>query len=140
MDVARADVSEGADSLLTYKGSPHGTTGLPELPVTTIKYNTANQPEQIEETFGSGAEAKTRPKKTSFDPAGRPEATEETSSIDAALPKLLEQENKVTKQGRGWRPKGLEGRFGNRPKYRDRYSDRRALTRDWGSGRGPRDQ
>jgi streptogramin lyase len=68
-----------------------GISGLPQLPVTTIRYNIANQPEQIEETFGSGAEAKTRTKKTTYDPAGRAEATEEMSSINAALPKLVEK-------------------------------------------------
>jgi YD repeat-containing protein len=69
---------------------PH-TSELPELPVTTTQYNMWNQPEVVEETFGSGAEAKTRTKRTTYDAADRPETTEETSSIDLALPKVTDK-------------------------------------------------
>ena len=64
-----------------------GTSGLPELPISTIEYNTWNQPETVEETFGTGAEAKTRKKRTMYDAAGRPTSTEETSTVDTAFPR-----------------------------------------------------
>jgi streptogramin lyase len=63
-----------------------GTSGLPALPVSTIEYNMWDEPEKTEEKFGSGAEAKIRIKKTTYDAAGRPLTSEETSSIDTALP------------------------------------------------------
>lgn len=69
---------------------PH-TSELPELPVTAIEYNMWNQPEVVEEAFGSGAEAKTRTKKTIYDTADRPEVTEETSSVDLPLPKVKDK-------------------------------------------------
>ncbi len=73
-----------------------GVKGLPELPVTRISYNMWNQPERTEETFGSGAEAKVRTKKTTYDKAGRPLTSEETSSIDKALPKVTDKYNKTS--------------------------------------------
>lgn len=55
-----------------------------------------DQVEKTEETFGSGTEAKTRIKKTSFDTAGRPTVSEETSSIDTPFPEIVDAYNKET--------------------------------------------
>ncbi len=67
-------------------------TGGLSLPVTTISYNMWNQPEKIEEAFGSTKRAK----KTTFDGAGRPLTTEETSSIDEPLPAVTDAYNSET--------------------------------------------
>jgi tripartite motif-containing protein 71 len=69
--------------------------GMPNLPITHIEYNTWEQPETITETFGTGSSKVERKKKTSFDEAGRPLSTEETSSIDQALPKITDTYNKT---------------------------------------------
>ncbi len=73
-----------------------GVKGLPELPVTTIRYNMWDQPEKTEETFGSGTEAKIRTKKTTYDTIGRPLTSEETSSIDKEIPKVTDKYNKTS--------------------------------------------
>ena len=73
-----------------------GTSGLPELPVSTVEYDMWDEPEKTEEKFGSGAEAKIRIKKTTYDPAGRPLTNEETSSIDTALPATTNKYNTET--------------------------------------------
>ncbi len=62
------------------------------LPVTTTTYNMWDQPEKIEESFNSTK----RTKKTTFDNAGRPLTTEETSSIDEPLPTVTDTYNKET--------------------------------------------
>jgi YD repeat-containing protein len=59
------------------------------LPVTTVEYNMWDQPETIEEAFGSVI----RTKKTEFDKAGRPTTIHETSSIDTKLPKVTDTYN-----------------------------------------------
>ena len=66
-----------------------GVSGLPELPVTTIYYNLWDQPEKTEEAFGSTV----RTKKTTYDPAGRPLSSEETSSTGIALPTVTDTYN-----------------------------------------------
>ncbi len=66
-----------------------GTNGLPELPTKTVTYNMWDQAETITETFGSI----TRTRKTTFDSAGRPLTTEETSSNDTSLPKVTDKYN-----------------------------------------------
>ena len=66
-----------------------GASGLPELPVTTISYNIWDQPEKTEEAFGSTI----RTKKTTYDPAGRPLTSEETSSTGIALPTVTDTYN-----------------------------------------------
>jgi tripartite motif-containing protein 71 len=58
--------------------------GMPALPETTISYSMWNQPEIVEEKFGTVL----RKKKTTFDEAGRPLTTEETSTVDEPLPKV----------------------------------------------------
>ena len=70
-----------------------GVSG-PELPVTTTKYNIWDQPETIEEAFGTTI----RTKKTTYDAAGRPLTTEETSSpaTDKELPKVSDKYNTTT--------------------------------------------
>ncbi|HEY4811466.1 MAG TPA: SMP-30/gluconolactonase/LRE family protein [Solirubrobacteraceae bacterium] len=67
-------------------------TEPPNLPVVTITYNLWDQPETVEEAFGSTI----RTKKTTFEPSGRPEATETKSSIDTALPKITDKYNTLT--------------------------------------------
>jgi streptogramin lyase len=73
-----------------------GVSGRPEIPVTKIAYNIWDQPETIEETFGSGTEAKKRTKKTTYEGAGRPVSSEVTSTIDEELPKVTDRYNKAT--------------------------------------------
>jgi YD repeat-containing protein len=81
---------------IEWAGLPCETTpvdqpgGEPQLPVTKSTYNLWDQPEATTETFG----AVERLKKTEFDKAGRPVATEETSSADTALPKITDKYNK----------------------------------------------
>jgi YD repeat-containing protein len=74
-----------------------GVSGLPELPVTTVTaYNTWNQPEVVTEVFGSGEHKVERTKKTTFDGAGRPLSSEQTSSIGASLGKVTYKYNSET--------------------------------------------
>ncbi len=47
-------------------------------------------------TFGTGASKVERKKKTNFDTAGRPLSTEETSSVDQALPKITDTYSKTS--------------------------------------------
>jgi YD repeat-containing protein len=63
--------------------------GTSNLPVTTILYNMWDQAETVTEKFGSV----TRTKKTTFDGAERPLTSEETSSIDTALPTVIDKYN-----------------------------------------------
>ncbi len=72
--------------------------GLPKLPATTTTYNIWGEPETIEETFGSGAEAKKRTTKDEYDTAGRLKTSEETSTAttettDRALPAVTDEYN-----------------------------------------------
>ncbi len=80
-------------------------TGVsPELPVKTIAYNMWDQAEKMTETFGSGEHKVERKKKTTFDSAGRPMTTEETSLLaaesseepDKSLPKVTDEYNAET--------------------------------------------
>jgi YD repeat-containing protein len=80
----------------TEPAAQSGVSGLPELPVTKISYNIWDQPETTEETFGTGAEAKTRTKKTTYESSGRALSTEVTSTIDQELPKVSEKYNTST--------------------------------------------
>ncbi len=58
------------------------TSGLPNLPVTTVKtYNMWDEPETVTEEFGST----TRTKKTEYDSAGRPISNEITAGIDTPV-------------------------------------------------------
>ena len=74
------------------------TDGLPELPVKTIAYNMWDQAEKTTEKFGSGEHKVERTKKTTYDSAGRPLTTEETSSpaTDKSLPKVTDEYNSET--------------------------------------------
>ncbi len=72
-------------------GQPE-TSGLPSLPVTDITYNMWEQAETIVETFGSTV----RTRKNTFDGAGRPLTSEETSTVDKALPKVTHEYNEKT--------------------------------------------
>lgn len=73
-------------------------SGLPELPVTTMTYNTWDEIEKTEEAFGTGAKAVTRTKAQTYDPAGRALTSEETASpaTDTSLPKVTNEYNSTT--------------------------------------------
>jgi DNA-binding beta-propeller fold protein YncE len=64
-----------------------GTSGLPELPITTVTYNLWDEVEKTEEAFGSTK----RTKAQTYDPAGRALTSEETSTVDTALPKVTNE-------------------------------------------------
>ncbi|MHB8242103.1 MAG: DUF6531 domain-containing protein [Solirubrobacteraceae bacterium] len=66
--------------------------GLPQLPISTTSYNMWNQIEKITEKFG----ATERKKTTTFDEAGRPLETIETSSSGQPLPKITDKYNEHT--------------------------------------------
>ena len=75
--------------------------GLPKLPVRTSTYNMWDEPEKIEETFGSGTGAKKRTTKDGYDAAGRLTSGEETSTAttettEIALPKVTNVYNEHT--------------------------------------------
>ena len=69
-----------------------GTGGLPELPITTVTYNLWDEVEKTEEKFGST----TRTKGQTYDAAGRALTSEETSTVDTALPKVTNKYNEAT--------------------------------------------
>jgi tripartite motif-containing protein 71 len=70
-----------------------GVSGLPELPVTnTISYNMWDEALETTEKFGST----TRKKVQTYDAAGRALTSEETSTIDTALPKVTNEYNAET--------------------------------------------
>jgi hypothetical protein len=76
-----------------------GVSGMPELPVTTISYNMWDQPEKLEEAFGT----RIRTKKTTFNAAGGALTSEVTASPanekelpDRELPKVTNTYNKAT--------------------------------------------
>ncbi len=66
--------------------------GMPNLAVTNITYNMWEQPEIITEHFGTTE----RKKETTFDEAGRPLKTTETSSNDQPLPAVTDSYNEHT--------------------------------------------
>jgi sugar lactone lactonase YvrE len=81
----------------TMPAAQPAVSGLPERPVTKVSYNMWDQPEKIEETFGSGAEAKTRTKKTTYEESsGRPLTSEVTASIDKTVPKITDKYNETS--------------------------------------------
>jgi DNA-binding beta-propeller fold protein YncE len=70
-----------------------GVSGLPELPVTTIaSYNMWDEVLETAEKFGSTS----RKKIQTYDAAGRALTSEETSTIDTALPKVTNEYNAET--------------------------------------------
>jgi YD repeat-containing protein len=70
-------------------------SGMPALPETRVEYNMWDQPETVTETFGTGAGKIERMKKTAFDSAGRPLSTEEKSTVDETLPKVIDTYNET---------------------------------------------
>jgi sugar lactone lactonase YvrE len=64
----------------------------PNLPVSTFTYNVWDEVEKTEEKFGSTV----RKKIQTYDPAGRALTSEETSTIDTALPKVTNEYNAET--------------------------------------------
>ncbi len=71
---------------------PAAQPGSPELPVTTVIYNVWDEAQVTTETFGSTARTKTQ----KYDAAGRAETSEETSTVDTALPKVTNKYSTTT--------------------------------------------
>jgi YD repeat-containing protein len=69
-----------------------GVSGLPELPVTTVTYNLWDEIETTTEKFGSTTRTKTQ----TYDAAGRAMTSEETSTVDTALPKVTNEYSSET--------------------------------------------
>ncbi len=69
-----------------------GTSGVPNLPVTTYTYNYWDEPEKTTETVGST----TRTKTATYDAAGRPKTSAVTSTVDTALPTVTDEYNSET--------------------------------------------
>ncbi len=68
------------------------TSGLPNLPVTTIKtYNTWDEPEVITEEFGTTVRTKT----TGYDAAGRPTSNEIAAGIDTPVSAVKDTYNNL---------------------------------------------
>ncbi len=65
-----------------------GTSGLPNLPVTTYTYNVWDEPEKTTETVEKGAEKTTRTKTATYAPSGRLEKTAVSSTVGTALPTI----------------------------------------------------
>jgi RHS repeat-associated protein len=68
------------------------TSGLPNLPVTTVTYNAWDEPEKTTETSGSN----TRTTTDSYDAAGRLLTTSISSTVGTALPTVTDEYNKET--------------------------------------------
>jgi RHS repeat-associated protein len=69
-----------------------GTSGLPNLPVTTYTYNYWDEPEKTTETVGST----TRTKTVTYDAAGRLKTAAVTSAADTALPTVTDEYSSET--------------------------------------------
>ena len=65
---------------------------LPELPVTKLTYNMWDTVEKTTQKYG----AVTREKTQTYDPAGRALTSEETSTVDTALPRVTNEYNEQT--------------------------------------------
>jgi RHS repeat-associated protein len=68
------------------------TSGVPNLPVTTVTYNMWDEPEKTIETVGSI----TRTNTSTYDPAGRLKTSATSSSVGTALPTITDEYNKET--------------------------------------------
>jgi RHS repeat-associated protein len=69
-----------------------GTSGLPELPYTKVKYNLWDEPEKTEEVVAST----TRTKTDTFDAAGRLKTSAISSPVGTALPTVTDEYNETT--------------------------------------------
>jgi RHS repeat-associated protein len=69
-----------------------GTSGLPNLPVSAYSYNMYFEPTKTVSTVG----VDTRTTTTTYDEAGRPESTETTSTVGAAVPKVTDKYSSTT--------------------------------------------
>ena len=69
-----------------------GTSGIPNLPVTTITYNMWDEPASTTETVGST----TRTKTETYSAAGRLEKSAVSSTVGTALPTVTDEYNKET--------------------------------------------
>jgi YD repeat-containing protein len=81
----------------TQPAAQPATAKLPSLPVTTVTYNMWGEPETSTETFPAieTYEKTVRTKKLTYDEAGRPVSSEETSTsaADSVLPKVTNAES-----------------------------------------------
>jgi RHS repeat-associated protein len=68
------------------------TSGLPNLPVTTVTYNMWDEPEKITETVGTT----TRTKTATYEASGRLEKSAISSTVGTALPTVTDAYNKET--------------------------------------------
>jgi RHS repeat-associated protein len=68
------------------------TSGLPNLPITTVTYNIWDEPEKTTETVG----AKTRTKTATYEASGRLEKSAISSTVGTALPAVTDEYNKET--------------------------------------------
>jgi RHS repeat-associated protein len=68
------------------------TAGLPELPISTYKYNLYNEPEVTTSTSGSA----TRTETDSYDAAGRLISKELSGAVGTSMPKITYEYNKET--------------------------------------------
>ncbi len=71
-----------------------GTSGLPNLPTTTVMYNIWDEPEKTTQTVG----AATRTTDITYDAAGRLLTSETTSTEGTALPKVTDKYSETTGQ------------------------------------------
>jgi YD repeat-containing protein len=65
-------------------------SAAPQLPVTTVSYDMLDQPETVEEVFGSSKGPTKRTRKTTFDESGRPLTSEISSSTDTSVPAITD--------------------------------------------------
>jgi RHS repeat-associated protein len=79
---------------LTQPAEQPGTSGLPNLPITTVTYNMWDEPLTTTSTVGSN----TRTTTMSYDAAGRPLTSETTSTEGATLPKVTDKYSEATGQ------------------------------------------
>jgi RHS repeat-associated protein len=76
----------------TQPAAQPNTSGVPNLPVTTFKYNIWNEPLTSVDTVGST----TRTTTTTYDGAGRVSTKETTSTVGTALPKVTYEYDSAT--------------------------------------------
>ena len=74
----------------TMPAAQPGTSGLPEIPTTTMTYNIWIEPETIKETAGSN----TRTTTNTFDEAGRPKTAAVTATVGEPVPTVTDEYNK----------------------------------------------
>ncbi|HXN38716.1 MAG TPA: RHS repeat-associated core domain-containing protein, partial [Solirubrobacteraceae bacterium] len=69
------------------------TSGVPNLPVTTVTYNVWDEPEKTTETVEKGTEKTTRTKTATYEPSGRLEKSAVSSTVGTAQPTVTYKYN-----------------------------------------------